>query len=710
MDLSLAVSPVVLAVSAVVAGALAWWSYGRSTPAVYGGRRVALAGLRVAALFLVLLLLFDPVWRRVTRTGEPPLLAVLVDDSESLRLGTGGSTPAARVRDALDGLPSDAALRFYRFSSQASPAGTALPGDSLTFRGERTDITEALARVEADFAGRNLRGVVLVSDGRVTDGRNPTSIAERFPVPIWTAVAGDSVSSRDVRLQRVVTNDVAAVRSPLPIQAGIRATGYEGATIPVTISAGGRVVARSVLEAPTDGAEAIADLTVTPATPGLARYTVTAGPLAGEATTRNNSQTVAVRVVDDRRQVLVVAAAPSPDLSALLATLDADESVEVTTRTQRAPGVFYQGPLPDALGRFDLVILAGYPGRVADAGVAERLAEAARSGLPVLFVLTTATDLSRLASLFGDVLPLVPEAVRDGRLEVALDPTPAGESHPVLEDVGVPTSRLRALPPLGASPSRWALQPGSRVLATASRGGASGAPLLAVRSGRVRSAALVGAGTWRWRTLPDDLEDLRGVYGTLLDRLVRWTTATRDRRPVRVRADRARFGERDPVTFTGQVYAEDLTPVEDARLELTVRGAGDAETVPMRPLGNGRYVADLGVRPPGRYTFSAVASRAGARLGGDQGSFSVGQIAAEFREPGADPTSMRLVALRSGGAVVGLDTLGAFVQGLRESGLLADRPLVREDETALLELWPLLALAIGLLTIEWVWRKRLGMV
>ena len=155
---------------------------------------------------------------------------------------------------------------------------------------------------------------------------------------------------------------------------------------------------------------------------------------------------------------------------------------------------------------------------------------------------------------------------------------------------------------------------------------------------------------------------------------------------------------------------EDLTPVEDARLELTVRGAGDAETVPMRPLGNGRYVADLGVRPPGRYTFSAVASRAGARLGGDQGSFSVGQIAAEFREPGADPTSMRLVALRSGGAVVGLDTLGAFVQGLRESGLLADRPLVREDETALLELWPLLALAIGLLTIEWVWRKRLGMV
>ena len=71
---------------------------------------------------------------------------------------------------------------------------------------------------------------------------------------------------------------------------------------------------------------------------------------------------------------------------------------------------------------------------------------------------------------------------------------------------------------------------------------------------------------------------------------------------------------------------------------------------------------------------------------------------------------MRQVALRSGGAVVGLDTLGAFVRGLREAGALEDRPLVREDATPLLGMWPLLLLALTLLTVEWVWRKRIGMV
>ncbi len=231
------------------------------------------------------------------------------------------------------------------------------------------------------------------------------------------------------------------------------------------------------------------------------------------------------------------------------------------------------------------------------------------------------------------------------------------------------------------------------------------------QNGQVRSAALLGAGSWRWRTLPDDLDDLRGVYGRLVDRLVRWTTATRDRRPVRVRPDRALFGERDRVTFTGQVYGESLAPVDDARLELSVRAPGGAvERAAMRPLGNGRYVADLGVRPPGSYTFTAQATRGGQRLGDDRGTFGVGRLAAEFREPGADPALMRQIALRSGGAVVGLDTLGAFVAGLRESGALADRPLVREDETPLLEFVWLLAVALALLTVEWVWRKRIGMV
>lgn len=711
MDLDLAFPPALLALFAVVAAGLAIWSYGRSTPPVSGWRRALLTTLRALALWLVLLLLFDPIWKRLTHSGEPPLLAVLIDTSESLTLGTTGTTPSERVRRALANFPTDAALRFYTFDGDATPRGTSLFADSLLFTGERTDIASALGRVEADFAGRNLRGVVLVSDGRSTDGRNPAYLAQRFPVPVYTAVAGDSLSSRDVRLARAATNDVAYAGSPLPIRAGIRAVGYTGQQVTVVVSESGRQLDQEQVTLAA-GAEVSVDLEVTPTTAGLRQYTVTVIPLGGEATTRNNSLTVTVRVLDDSRRVLLLAAAPSPDLTALRATLEADRSLEVTVRTQRSPGQFYEGPLPAQFNPYDLVVLAGYPGSAADAGSIQRVADAIESGLPAVFVLTRQTDLRRLEEGLGDVLPASPTQARPGFVAASFAPSAAGTEHPVLRDAGIPPGRFRALPPLAASPSRWVLRPGARVLGTVQRGGTIlDAPLLAVRqSGTVRTAALLGAGSWRWRTLPDDLADLRPAYPGLIDRLVRWTTAARDRRPVRVRADRALFGEQERVTFTGQVYGEDFIPIEDAAITLTLRGPGGPTPLTMRPVGNGRYQADAGVRPAGSYTFSAEASRGGAPLGQDRGTFGVGALAVEFRQPGADVGLMRQIAVRSGGTPVALDSLGHFIQDLRTSGLLADRPFVREDATPLLTLPWLLALAVGLLATEWVARKRFGMV
>ncbi|MEM1056122.1 MAG: hypothetical protein AAGI52_11385 [Bacteroidota bacterium] len=705
MDLALAAPPWLLALCALGAGLLAWWTYGRTTPTVTGWRRGGLAALRFAALFLVLLLLFGPVWRAFSTSGDDPLLAVLVDESESLTLGLG--PPGERVRQSLASLDDDA-IRYYGFAAEAAPTER----DSLTFSGPRTDITNALGRIEQDFAGRNLRGVLLISDGRVTQGRSPASLADRFPVPIFTAVTGDSTSSRDVRLARVVTNEVAYTGSPLPIRVGVRAAGYEGQTAPVTVASGGQVIARGSVDLPSGSAEATVELAITPSGAGLRRYTVTVGPLAGEATTRNNSETVSVRVLDESRRVLLVGAGPSPDLTAMRQILEADQQLSVTTRTQRSPGQFYEGAIPDNLAAFDLLVLVGYPGRAADAPTATRLAEAAREGLATLFLLGRQTDIARLGETFGDVLPVEPARVRNTFVEVGVGPTPGGETHPILEQSGVDVALLRQLPPLQISETRWVLQPGARTLLAVRRAGRTfSTPVLAVRqSGSVRSAAILGEGIWRWRTLPPDLDALSPVLAGLTSGAVRWTTAARDRRPVRIRADRSLFDSRERVTLSGEVYTEALQPVEGAEVALTIRGPGSPLSLPMRPVGNGRYVADAGALAPGSYTVEGIATRGGERLGTDRALFGVGEVGVEFREPGADVDLMRVLAERSGGETVRLDSLPEWLAGLREAGGLGARPVERVEETPLLSLWWLLALCVGLLTVEWVARKRMGMV
>ena len=707
MDLALAAPSWLLALSAVAAVAFAWWSYGRSTPAVAGWRRAGLTALRGLGLALVLLLLFEPIWRSFSTLGDDATLAVLVDETQSLTLGAG--PPAARVRDAVAELDGLAAVERYGFGETVRPVPSA---DSLRFDGPQTDIEAALGRIEADFSGRNLAGVVLVSDGRVTEGRSPLYLADRFPVPIHTAATSDSSALRDLRLARVITNRVATAGRGLPVRVGLRQAGYDGQTAQVVVSSGGRTLGRATVPLAPGGAETSVDLEVVPQGTGERRLTVSATALPGEATLRNNRESVSVRVLDGRRQVLVLAAGPSPDLAAVRTLLDADRDLDVTLRTQRGPGRFYEGSAPSSLASYDLIVLVGYPGPGADPALVTRVAQAADAGAALLFVQGSTTDLRAVQGALGDILPVEPAQIRPGTHEAGAAVTPAGRAHPVLSELEADPSRLSALPPLAASDSRWVLQPGAQTLLAQRVGGAQlAAPLLAVRqSGRIRSAAVLGAGIWRWRTLPPDLDAFSGVLPSLLAGTVRWTTAVRDRRPVRLRADRALFDSRERVTLSAEVYAESLEPVADADVALTIRGGGRTSSLAMRALGNGRYAADAGALTAGSYTAEAVATRGGVRLGSDRATFGVGEVGAEFREPGADLALLRAVAERSGGERVGLDTLAGFVAALEARGALDARPVERVTETPLLALPWLLALAVGLLTAEWVWRKRLGMV
>jgi hypothetical protein len=250
------------------------------------------------------------------------------------------------------------------------------------------------------------------------------------------------------------------------------------------------------------------------------------------------------------------------------------------------------------------------------------------------------------------------------------------------------------------------------VLATTRvRGIAFDDPLLLVRQrGRSRSAALLAAGTWRWRNLPADLSAVEDFYPGLVDNLLRWLTTREDDRPVRVRPVQPLFGEGEAVQFTGQVYDESLDPIPDASVEVEVT-APDGSTSPyaMRPVGSGRYVLNAGTLPEGDYTFTATAGRAGATLGEDRGAFAVGALALEFRDTQADAGLMRQIARRSGGAVVAPEEIPAL-QAQLEAGGFGPRVVEQEHETELWELAWLLAVVIALLAAEWVLRKRSGMV
>lgn len=717
MSIDFALSPVLSAAALLVMVLLAVWTYRRSVPAIPAGLRRLLVTIRVIVLFILLLLLAQPILTTTREVLHEPLTVVLVDDSQSAGLVEQefGLDVASQVRDRLAAI-EDAGLsgnvRFYGFSDDITDLGAsaARASDFLRFGGTRTDISRAIAEVQRRHEGDNLRAAILISDGRFNAGRNPAYVAEEGTVPVYTIAVGDTAVRRDVQIRGVTTNELAYQGQEVPVRVSVQANGFEGQRARVTLLEGGEPRDEEMITLPADGEEQAVDLSFVPENAGLRSLTARVTRFEGEVTGSNNAEIFTIRVLDSRQQILLVSSGASPDLAAVRKLLSEDDNLEVVSRTQRAPGQFYEGALPD-LASFDAVILSGYPGAAADVSTARRLAQAVTVGTPLLFILERGTNLDMVQSEFSEVLPVQLAAVRPGYVEAAFDPTPDGRLHPVLANAGTTESGWSSLPPLAFNESLWRASPDARVLATVRiRNLAVDTPLLVVRSrSGNRTAALLGAGTWRWQNLPEDLADLENLWPELFSNLIRWLSAREDDRRVRIEPVRELFDGQQPVEFTGQVYDESLEPVSDALIQLRIRTEeGSPQTFNMEPLGNGRYTFNAGILPTGNYRYIASASRGEQTVGDDSGSFVVGETAIEFKELQADIPSLRQTASRSGGQFIAEDRLSSLASVLQDR-LVAQTRQMRSQ----LRLWHLpgfLIAVILLLALEWVLRKRAGMV
>jgi hypothetical protein len=201
------------------------------------------------------------------------------------------------------------------------------------------------------------------------------------------------------------------------------------------------------------------------------------------------------------------------------------------------------------------------------------------------------------------------------------------------------------------------------------------------------------------------------LWPSLYATTIEWLSSREDDRPVRVVPVRDLFEGGESVEFMGQVYDESLNPVSNATVEVTVTDTGGtAYPYVMQPFGNGRYSLDAGTFPEGTYRFEAHASVDERVLGSDDGAFAVGSLTLEYKETRANAALMRQIAQRSGGSFIDPGQIETFTQGLAARGAFAPVIVEREEEVELRRRYIFLALVIGLLTVEWLVRKRSGMV
>jgi len=571
---------------------------------LFGRARGAM--IRVTALGLMLLALFNPSFTREDREPLSSVAAVVIDKSPSQSFGSRTRETEAARQGLVDSLKKIKGLEV-----RVVEAGQA---DGET---DGTKLFGALSSVLSDVPVDRVAGAFLITDGRVHDVP-ANAAALGFQAPVHGLITGRK-DERDRRVAISAAPRFGIVGQPQTITYRLDDQGVSGDRARVVVRHDGEVInERTVLSGQTVNIE----INIKHAGPNIVE--IEASALENELTQVNNRAVVAIDGVRDKLRVLLVSGEPHSGERTWRNLLKSDASVDLVHFTILRPPEKQDGtPINELsliafptrelfqqkINEFQLIIFDRYARQgVLPIAYFDNIARYVRAGGAVL--VSAGPDYASTTSIWrtplDSVLPAEPVGVTDKAYYAHLsDP---GKRHPV----------TRGLEGSGSEPPRW-----SRFFRTVDTRnatspplmtGADGKPLLLLsRFGEGRVALLLSDHIWLWA---------RGYEGggphlDLLRRMSHWLMKQPD---LDEEALRLQVQGHDLVvlrqTMADSVAAVSVTSPSGAKRELSLNESEPGtwrSTIPANELGlwqatDGTLKALINVGPTNPKEFAEVTS------------------------------------------------------------------------------------------------------
>jgi hypothetical protein len=685
--------------------AYAVFTYIYTVPEVTRLKRSLLVFLRSLALLLLLFIIFEPVLTVAQKESFRPVNLVFFDNSRSMKIedGTGREDDAKGLFSALRKSNIAQYSELYTFGNDVRNIS-----DSLYFSEGSTNFSEVFSNVQENK--KNISSITVVSDGVLTEGSNPLNLASRLNIPVYTVGIGDSSRKNDLIVRDVIYNEYIYSGVATVISAGILNKGYSGKTVNVTLNESGKVIDRQNLTFAEDGLQELR-FNYKAAEPGEKKLSISISELEGEQSTDNNRKVFFVNVLSSKIKVLIIAGAPSPDLSFIRTSLSLDENLSINSITQIAPGKFIEQNNRDALlDSAEILVLVGFPSAETDNQFLQKVfSRISNAKKPFIFFPASGTDFNRLKSL--NELPFTVQRVSEGFSEVFPDINQSKIRNPLLNSGSDKTvADWNSLPPVLMINSDVTAKPESEVLATVKiRNVPINKPLILTRKmGSRKSAAVLAKDIWRWKlqTAPKDLV----LFDNFLVNSVKWLNTRDDQKQVVIRTSKKLYSLGEEVDFSAQVYDASFNPIPDANVTVNIRSGEESHSLTLNALGNGLYEGTFETNKTGDYNFSGDALVDENRLGSDKGSFNIGEVDVEMINPRMDYEFLSTLASETKGEFfLPEEQDELFDMLLRRIERTSDVQVITSEFSLWSNEW-LLILVVLFFAMEWFIRKQSGML
>jgi len=736
--------PLLLVLIVLLAGAFIYFVYLRPRIRLSKRTTATLIALRVALLTVLVTLLLRPVVVVSSVIPRSSYVAIMVDDSVSMKLRDmpDGNARIDTVKQSLlatgpnsflSRLDAKFKTSLYGFAGAVSRLKGA---DDLFAEGRTSDVAGALDEAIKRSSGMPLSAVVLATDGASNVPRDLAATLRELrarDIPVFTVGVGNTARPIDAELTRINMPRRVLVGSRVNIESYVGLSGYEATKVLIGVREDGRAIKTEEINLRGNDTQAV-NLEITPTTPGIHRYTVEVTPLDGELTVENNKQDAVVEVISGPLRLLHVEGEPRWELGKIRESLALNEkNITLVSLQRTGENKFYRqgiGSQTELVSGFPVTEeeLFAYDGLVigsVEAGffTADQLrnieAFVARRGGGLLAIggRLSFDGGKYKGTTIDDLLPV---SLTGGATDDAMSFAPvykpvltgAGQTHPITrlqDDRGANQKAWNELPPIAVSQVLANVKPGALVLLEARRvegGGPQSAPLLVQqRYGRGQTLALTAADTWRWRMRMDSKNN---AHETFWRQMLRYVVSGTPRQ-IEIGAERDVYAMDDIVNIVADIRDKRFNPVSDAHATARVtKPSGLVVDVPLTftTLNSvNTYAGQFKADEFGAHRIELVGTSADLGALNATSNVLVSDLNREYYSAAQNSDLLKRISTETGGKYY----TPAEAQSLLDDLVYRQTPY---SERVTKDLWDMpinFMLIIGLLSAEWFLRKREGL-
>jgi len=650
----------------------------------------SLATIRFFIFAILGFLLLSPVIKSWKSKTEKPIVIIAIDNSKSMILYGDSTKTVQSYHELLDKIDKDLGekyiLDYYTFGDKVVKNG------EYDFNEDKTNLGLVFSKLNKRYEYSNVGAMLLVSDGIYNVGEDPNYNASSMGFPIYTIGVGDSTIKKDYSIQSVRFNKTVFVHNEFPIEVSIKAKQMGNSQTNISIFNNGKLIDSKRVDFTSDNEIQKHIFNIKATETGMQSYRIVLKSFDGEQNIVNNSKTIYLDVMGEKKKVLLLYSKPHPDISAIKQIFNKSDEYVLELKQFGNSSISVQD--------YGLII---YHQISSNLSTSRRVFNEAKSNnIPFVIILGANSNISYFNSYKTGI-------------NIKSKNNSFMEMHAIFNDnfsdFIVPKQLKESIanyPPLIAAYGNYKVSSSFHTIFKQRIGSVNTEyPLIAVSSvSGKRDAFIFGEGIWRWR-MYDFMENKNhNLIDNFFLKIVRYTSLSKEHSRFNIQWEKS-FSEQENVDFSAEFYNASYEPVYDADIKMEIINEQNEKFV--FAFGNRglSYYLSAGRFPPGIYSFKASINYSG-QIFEYKGHFNIAKVELEALNLEANFSLLREIAHANSAKFYLPSELSSLTNRLAEREDIVNIETQQLQYKDLIKFPILLLILLVLLSLEWFFRKQMG--